>query len=764
MEPRQFNSHTMKSNYTKLIITLLLLLPCFVFALEVSYPTVNGTGLGESPSLTDLVKYAFNFAVAIGSVIAFMVIVYQGFNIANSGGESAKVDAAKNKIRDAFIGLVIILLSYIILTTINPGLIAIQGISLQSFTPETPETIPEAETPGTTAGTVNFQEIPLGTVIENAFASNIGCLDTDNNLLDCRTGKIIECYYENGNIANKCKVERGEEPKLRDLYNKDNSMLHCYDYDTNGDKVDILDLVDGRDRLDCFNRLLTAYQAKIETLQTYVQDLYAAINQCACSNCAEGSTVVPETCPSSCTSHCSCATGSNKDPCQNRGDINAKRERIKQLINGGKRDDPYYDWRMDPSPDPNDPDLEYNNKFMTIELFRKNINNFKELFQNDYTNIQNVKIKMTTSNPQNIISLAQLQNIQYYEKQSISITPFEGLANQKTDKYCRTFNCDTGTSGICNSIELNSLGRVCKIVDEKERYVFDGDGANFYYSPGFVLSSLSTDSSVIAGVNQKCDLVGDSEGNISLIPIGETVDDAEDLASEIATKVDNLVTKTDDAIGLALENDGSAYNLPNNCTCTNCVTSGMVEHYGCCSDPEEECSIPLLRKEKCFSAECTCYEKSITARVCPFSEFETLEGSLENFDSGIEGSIATINELTSSGKSVILSKLGLSRKRIESCVSGYGSASKPDIMQTRLFSCQEGVYDTNFGGLTITPDFPWPTAAGYYNCYPLNSEKLGQAGIQECAANPVGEGTNKCLNLIRDQNLMDNYYCCITPS
>lgn len=109
-----------------LTITIFLLAG-FTFAreLEVPLPQPGGEEMTETPLLPDYIKYIFNFSIGIAGLIAFIMLVYGGFRYVTSVGNPSAMSDANTKIFSALIGLVVILSSYLILTTINPRLIII---------------------------------------------------------------------------------------------------------------------------------------------------------------------------------------------------------------------------------------------------------------------------------------------------------------------------------------------------------------------------------------------------------------------------------------------------------------------------------------------------------------------------------------------------------------------------------------------------------------------------------------------------------------
>ena len=92
-------------------------------ALEVEYPSIDGfkpETVETEPA--NYVKYIFNFAILISGLIALGVLIYAGSAYLASAGNPEKTKDAKDQILSAFLGLIILLGSYLILTTINPQL------------------------------------------------------------------------------------------------------------------------------------------------------------------------------------------------------------------------------------------------------------------------------------------------------------------------------------------------------------------------------------------------------------------------------------------------------------------------------------------------------------------------------------------------------------------------------------------------------------------------------------------------------------------
>ena len=98
----------------------------FAKELEQEYPEVLGKNLTSESTLVDLVAYIYNFALAIGGILAFVMLVIGGVRWLASAGAPAAIGTAKKQITTALLGLVLLLASYLILNTLNPELVLLR--------------------------------------------------------------------------------------------------------------------------------------------------------------------------------------------------------------------------------------------------------------------------------------------------------------------------------------------------------------------------------------------------------------------------------------------------------------------------------------------------------------------------------------------------------------------------------------------------------------------------------------------------------------
>lgn len=95
--------------------------------------------------LPEYIAGIYNFGLMVAGFLAMVMIMIGGFMYIAAGGNQTIIGKAKERIFNALIGLVILLLSYTILNTINPELVS-QTESKRTLG----EKVPPASTPGTT--------------------------------------------------------------------------------------------------------------------------------------------------------------------------------------------------------------------------------------------------------------------------------------------------------------------------------------------------------------------------------------------------------------------------------------------------------------------------------------------------------------------------------------------------------------------------------------------------------------------------------------
>jgi len=114
------------------IIISFSLFPLFVslaqkpkIPLEVQYPSFPGVPAPPRSGTTDISRYLlyiYGVTVALSGIVVFVVLIYGGIKYLTSAGNPSKMSDAKDQIFAGFIGLGIVLASFLILNEINPEL------------------------------------------------------------------------------------------------------------------------------------------------------------------------------------------------------------------------------------------------------------------------------------------------------------------------------------------------------------------------------------------------------------------------------------------------------------------------------------------------------------------------------------------------------------------------------------------------------------------------------------------------------------------
>ena len=94
----------------------------FTYTLLQSLPR-EGPDLEKNVTLKEYLTWAFRFALALAGFLAVMMIVIGGVEWIISGASEAMRGEAKKRIENAIWGLVMALVSYLVLYTINPSLV-----------------------------------------------------------------------------------------------------------------------------------------------------------------------------------------------------------------------------------------------------------------------------------------------------------------------------------------------------------------------------------------------------------------------------------------------------------------------------------------------------------------------------------------------------------------------------------------------------------------------------------------------------------------
>lgn len=107
-----------------LLIAVFIPLFSFAYTLEVGIPGQSGASAGSNVTFPQYLQYLYTFAIGIVGAVAFVVLVWAGIKRITSSGAIDQKSEAKEQIWAALMGLGLVLLSFLILNTINPTLVS----------------------------------------------------------------------------------------------------------------------------------------------------------------------------------------------------------------------------------------------------------------------------------------------------------------------------------------------------------------------------------------------------------------------------------------------------------------------------------------------------------------------------------------------------------------------------------------------------------------------------------------------------------------
>jgi hypothetical protein len=582
-------------------------------------------------NLEDIVLRIFNIAIIGGVTLTIFMIVFQGINVLNSRGDPSAFSKAKEKIKNTLIGLGVLLLSYVLLTTINPGIFNLDlKVGEINITP--PPIFTSSPAPVKELDVYTFEEIPIGTITEELLAG-VSSVETPcyqyETIPNDASGNIII-----GNVVDQ---------------NKDG-------------KIDEKDILLNKDLFYCMKLLTDAYKAKVSVhLSSLVNDLNQLMSNCNCNRCYTGRYVGDEhpsnhgaygsytgTCTRcSCSENgsCSCSTsyptcrnpywwsycpnccgnaqgcpqaqpnssGSitnpieqtigdfeqyKYDPCPNRLEIQCKSEEINWLITGEKPREICFTENFIEETAPELPIL------LTLDDAIERMKFFKDYYTNHRKDLIEARSKMKIPWGERI-TLAEFNKLQSEsENYKVDKSPFYGNAGDSynVSRYCRNFHLPG---------ENINDDQVCKALDGQRAYYYDGDSATFYFNEMYYNKYRKSFLSEDIKNQKKCTVI---EGNMDsgfysgVIPIGETVDAAVEWGAEIIKRIDLV-------IGEAEQIRDQAILIPplhESCSSNRCKSGNSW--FGSCSS-SCGCSSEDCETSSCFS----CVPKTCSG-VCPIED------------------------------------------------------------------------------------------------------------------------------------------------
>lgn len=95
----------------------------------------------DVPWIANYVTGVYRYAVSIAGMLAGVMFVVGGFQYLTAGGDASRVSKGRDRITDAVIGLSLVLGAYLMLLTVNPDLVSITSLRVQTVARRTFETI-----------------------------------------------------------------------------------------------------------------------------------------------------------------------------------------------------------------------------------------------------------------------------------------------------------------------------------------------------------------------------------------------------------------------------------------------------------------------------------------------------------------------------------------------------------------------------------------------------------------------------------------------
>jgi hypothetical protein len=526
----------------------------------------------------------YNFALGAGAVLAFVMIIAAGISIVQSQGNPSKVNEAKQKIINCLIGLTVLLTSYILLTTINPGIITIQNINLGN----SGITVPVV-TPGTTLKNIanyQFYEIPIGTITEGILAGT----SSASNALPCYEYEH-RIYDSNGNVIVGNTIDKNNDGVINEkdvLLNKDNFYCMKLLDDAIKQKMEVhlpSLLSDGSKQLD--DLMKSGCECKRAYHQSYVPFypdsglVYPTGGECNCdatksyckncggsNGCTNLGIVGASEGGSGPFNFYTLVAGFKQyqyDVCKNRPAINCKRQEIKQLMDGTKPEAGCYSEEMG---DNKLKEAPFN--ILNIKEAINRLDAFKNYYDKQADALGSARARMKDPYGERLTLSEVYNNVETRSDVSVIKNSFD---NYNISRYCKASNC---VGGVCT---LNKEKRVCKMDGTQEYYTYAGDAATFYYSNKYN-TDYTQENQVLDQINNTCSIADrnmQNEDYGGLIRIGEVVDYTEEWAREVSKRIDKVKIEVQGMYDAGI----AIYNLPEGCNSGNCTNTSENKNNQC---------------------------------------------------------------------------------------------------------------------------------------------------------------------------------------
>jgi len=168
----------------------LALLPAKSLALELTYPSF--LPLREGLQLNELVQIIFTTSLVLGAALAFISLVYTGFEYIVSGANAGKRSAARKHIISTIVGIAILLGSVTFIRIINPDLVTIPPLVVGGLNIQAPKLV-AAQDPATEDLGSDYSRIRLSENLDT-FKKTLGEIKgKDGTIFASITALMKEC-------------------------------------------------------------------------------------------------------------------------------------------------------------------------------------------------------------------------------------------------------------------------------------------------------------------------------------------------------------------------------------------------------------------------------------------------------------------------------------------------------------------------------------------------------------------------------------------
>ena len=213
----------------KTIVLVLLFLGLFTpllvraaaINLNLDYPEFFGIDLktAEGQSLESIIAWFYAFIVGIAGLAAFVMIVWGGVQWMTSAGDPTKTSDAKDRIKKALLGLLLILASFVILRVINPELTTLRITTLPTIKcpkDDKGECIPFEFSAGSSS---TYRCGPLGGTGNNFLCSGALPVVDQGSSGSGEQCIITQSSGSSGNCPTQCRSAGGESARVGDVWN-----------------------------------------------------------------------------------------------------------------------------------------------------------------------------------------------------------------------------------------------------------------------------------------------------------------------------------------------------------------------------------------------------------------------------------------------------------------------------------------------------------------------------------------------------------------